>query len=184
MIGRTYTSMPPFLQIRAEVEIVNASGMLRVTIEHRYPVLLFLIEAIFIVGAIFWGWDRQWWGLSGVSVVGAAILVLNVIYLGYHVTGSEVIEFSDRQIVRSRTNLGLQRTSEFALDKCSGLKWHKNFGKPGFFRCQYGWRIFSFGKYLSQEQADRLLAALESWLPHVAAHLLRGVPLRGAAIQS
>jgi hypothetical protein len=64
------------------------------------------------------------------------------------------------------------------------LKWLEYFGKPGFFRCQYGWRTFSFGKYLSQKQADRLLAALESSLPDVAAHLLHGAPLRGAAIWS
>ncbi len=156
--------------------MVNASGAFRVSIEHKYPMVLFLIDAVFIAGAIFWGWDRQWWGLPGGSAVGVALLVLNVIVIGYHMTGSEIIEFNDRQIVRSRTNLGWQRSSEYELEKCSRLKWRKDFGKPGFFRCHYGWRTFSFGKYLSQEQADHLLARLESTLPNVANHLLATSP--------
>lgn len=173
-----------FLYPRAEVEMVNVSGALRVSIEHKYPMALFLMEAASITAAIFWGWDRQWWGLPQGSAVGAALLVLNVIAIAYYMTGSEVIEFNHRQIVRSRTNLGWQRTSEFELEKCSRLQWLEYFGKPGFFRCHYGWRTFSFGKYLSRKQADRLLAALESSLPNVANHLLRGASLRGAAIRS
>lgn len=164
--------MASFLQPRAEVEMVNASGTLRVSIEHKYPMLLFLIEVVFLAGAIFWGWDQQWWGLPNGSAVGGALLVINLIALGYHLTGSEVVEFNDRQIVRSRTNLGWQRTSEYELEKCSRLTWRNYFGKPGFFRCHYGWRTFSFGKYLSQEQADHLLARLQSTLPNVANRLL------------
>jgi hypothetical protein len=173
-----------FLYPRAEMEMVNASGALRVTIEHKYPKVLFLVHAASITAAIFWGWDSQGWDLPRASAMGAALLVLNIIGIAYYMTGSEVVEFNDRQIVRSRTNLGWQRTSEFELEKCSRLKWLEYFGKPGFFRCQYGWRTFSFGKYLSQKQADRLLAALERSLPTVANHLLRGASLRGAAIRS
>lgn len=168
--------MPPFLQLRAEVDMVNASGTLRVSIEHKYPTLLFLMEAVFIAGAIFWGWDQQWWGLPGGSALAGAFLVINIIGLGYNLTGAEVVEFSERQIVRSRTNLGWQRNSEYELEKCSRLQWRKDFGKPGFFRCHFGWRTFSFGKYLSQEQADQLVARLESTLPNVANHLLGTFP--------
>jgi hypothetical protein len=175
--------MPPFLQQRAEVAMVYASGAFRVTIEYKYPVLLLLSEAIGIAGVFFWGWERQWMALPRGAVLAALIMVLNLVVLGYHLTGSQVIEFNDRQLAVSRTNLGWQRTSEYELEKCSKLEWRKQWGKPGSFRCKYGWRPISFGKYLSQEQADRLLAELQRSLPNVAKHLLGGASLRGAFSQ-
>ena len=51
---------------------------------------------------------------------------------------------------------------------------HADVNRSAYFRCKVGWRRVSFGKYLSQEQADRVIAELETALPNVAKHLLSG----------
>ncbi|HEY6305010.1 MAG TPA: hypothetical protein VI488_00965 [Candidatus Angelobacter sp.] len=169
--------MRNFLQPRAEVDMVNASGVFRVTIDYKHPVVILLYEAMAIAGALFLGWERQWTWISSLwgPWVVAALIALNLVVLGYRLTATEVIEFSDRQLVVSRTNLGWQRTSEYSLEKCSKLEWNKPWGKPGTFRCKFGWRTISFGEYFSQEQADRLMAELQTALPNVAKHLLGGL---------
>ncbi|HLW54886.1 MAG TPA: hypothetical protein VKW06_18770 [Candidatus Angelobacter sp.] len=171
--------MPIFLQPRAEVEMVYASGALRLTVDHQFPMAVLLLEAIGVAGALFWGgwrWERELLSKSGGQLLVAALVVINVIILAYHITGSEAIEFNDRQLVISRTNLGWQRTSGYPLEKCSRLHWVKPWGKPGSFKCKVGWTRISFAHYLSDEQAQRLLGQLQMTLPNVAARLLGIVP--------
>jgi Integral membrane protein (DUF2244) len=164
--------MPPFLQPRAEVEMVYGSGVFRVAIEYKPPLLVLLLEASGILGVLFWGWDKQWQFIPGFRVGGVALLVFNLVAIASRISESQVVEFDDRKVSVSRTNLGWQRTREYALEKCSGLQWRKRMGKPNDFVFKYGWRTVSFGTHLRQEQADRLLAGLQNSLPNVAKRLM------------
>jgi hypothetical protein len=166
--------MPPFLQQRAAMEIVNAFGVLRATIDYKYPLTLLLFEVLGLTGVTFYGWERLFLTMPGGRgpIYVAVFTALNLVALGYQLTASQTIELNDRQLVISRTNLGWQRTSAYALEKCSHLEWRKYWGKPGSFRCKVGWRTISFAKYLSDEQANRLIAELRNSLPDVARRLL------------
>jgi Integral membrane protein (DUF2244) len=164
--------MPPFLQPRAEVEMVYASGVFRVAIEYNPPLVVLLLEVSGILGVLFWGWDKQWQLIPGFRVWGVVLLVFNLVAIASRISESQVVEFDDRKVSVSRSNLGWQRTREYALEKCSGLQWRKRMGKPNDFVFKYGWRTVSFGTHLRQEQADRLLAGLQNSLPDVAKRLM------------
>jgi hypothetical protein len=55
------------------------------------------------------------------------------------------------------------------IEACTELQWHEpGDGDNGGLQCKIGWRSVRFGEYISEDQANEILAALQRTLPDVA----------------
>jgi len=152
-----------------ELDIVAASGVLRVTVHRRFPwfTLLFEIAVILILATFAYrGWAKMsilfhviWvWGL-----ISAAIAFV------YQLSGQEVIEFDTQKLTVSKEIHGWERKREFRIEDCTELQWmggSKNL--PQGLQCKIGRKTLRFGEFLSEQQAIEILTALQRALPNVA----------------
>ncbi len=111
------------------VEIVMASGTLRVTVNPKPAWLPMLAEAIGI--ALFgvfvvrgWAAMAVWYRALLVWCIGSAC----VAWL-YQWSGSEIIEFDAQKLALIRQILGWNRAREYALTDCRDLEWRERTGE-------------------------------------------------------
>jgi len=98
--------------------------------------------------------------------------VAGVVAWFYQLSGSEVIEFDARQLRITKDILGWTRVTEHPIEACTELELHeKGEDDPCGLQCKVGWRTVKFGAYISEEQAIRILTALQRELPDVAYRL-------------
>lgn len=154
----------------AEVEIVNASGALRVTIKHKGFKSRLLFEVLTIGVAIFVGgvWPAGRREMAPLATTVVMVLIADL----FRLVTAEVVEFTALHITLSQTGLLWKRAAKYALDSCSELEWLKAWGSPGVFRFKYGKAWVTFGRGLTWEQAFGVLAELRNSLPNVDRHLL------------
>lgn len=159
----------------AKIDIVVASGVLRVNVSPRQHWLWMSCEAALLI--VF---DK--YVLSVWTVMSSVLKALFVFIAGgavvawfYQLSGSEVIEFDAKGIRIRKDILGWERTREYRIEDCSRLEPHvKGEGDQYGLQCKVGWRTVRFGEYISENQASEVLAALQRELPDVAGQLEAG----------
>jgi uncharacterized membrane protein len=161
------------LNHKAEVEMVFASGAFRVSVRPAPHWLLLLAETAFLTLSAFMTF-RSWHGTPwvGWTVIGILALSTAVVWLKVFFGSQEEIEFDAQHLRIRRETLGWNRTSEYPIERCSDLEILTNSEGPESLQCRFGWRTLQFGSYLSEEQAEKVIAALQDALPHVAQKLL------------
>jgi hypothetical protein len=86
-----------------------------------------------------------------------------------------VVEFDATGIRIRKDILGWERMREYRIADCRSLEPHvKDEGDAYGLQCKVGWRTVRFGEYISEDQANEVLAALQRELPEVAAKLEAG----------
>lgn len=169
----------PLFKRDSEIAIMSASGMLRVTVKPRFHPLVFIVEGAALAGFIFFGW-KQGWALHGQPSFLFSLLALGIgTSIWHQLSGSEEIEFNGQTqtLVVRRSVLGWPRTTELAFNDLSALEpryARENEGNSDGLRCKAGDRTITFGKGLSEDQVDGVLAELQRALPEVAHRLLSG----------
>ena len=162
----------------SEIEILGASGMLRVTIKPKSGPSLFVLQAACLAAFIYFGWNG-WRSFHGEGPLWFTLLLVGIASsLWFQLSGSEEIEFDgQRQVLAIRRRvLGWPRTREFSLNAVSALepRYAEEDTNPDGLRCKVGFGTITFGKGVNAEQADRILAELQRSLPDAAHQLLAG----------
>jgi hypothetical protein len=159
---------------KAEVEIVVASGALRVSICPRPTLGLLLTTAGLIVAFVAIS-AHSWWQSPTLVRIGEAIAVLGAVVAWFaQLSGSEEqIEIGQQGIRISRDILGWNSVSEFPIEQCSDLDVQSDSERSGRLQFRFGkWRTIEFGNHISNEQAEKVLDALADSLPEIARQLL------------
>jgi len=152
------------------VEMVAASGMLRVTVNPKPAWPLMCAEAVgIVVFAVFafrgWASMTVWLRAVLVWAIGSACVAWF-----YQLSGSETIEFDPQKLVVTKHILGWHRTREYSIADARDLEWREPTGEGDTYglQCKVGWRMVRFGEYIAQNEAIEVLTALQTNLPDVA----------------
>ena len=152
------------------VDIVAASGMVRVTVNPRPAWFAMLLEAGGIVAFGFvmvrdWASMALWLRALLLWAIASAI-----IGWFYQLSGSETIAFSAQNLSTSKETLGWNRTREYPVASCRELEWREQSGKGdnAGLQCKVGWRTIKFAHHISEDEAQEILTALQTNLPYVA----------------
>lgn len=152
--------------------MVAASGVLRVTVSPRPHWLWMLFEAVFLI--VFGGYALRYWAAMAVmlKVLFAWVIGGAVVAWFYQLSGSEVVEFDAKGIRIRKDILGWERVREYRIEDCTALEPHvKGEGDEYGLQCKVGWRTVRFAEYVSEDQADEVISALQRELPEVAVKL-------------
>jgi hypothetical protein len=169
----------PLFKKDSEIAIASASGMLQVTVKPRFHPLLFILEAVALIGFAYFG-RNQGLAFYRTQPLFFSLLVLGIAASLWHqLSGSEQIEFDGQKqvLVIRRSVLGWPHAREFAFNDLSALEpryAEDDESNPDGLRCKAGARTITFGRGLNAEQADRILAELQRALPDAAHRLLSG----------
>ena len=155
---------------KVNFEITPISGALRVSIRAE-PYLLGAVLQAAIVSVVVWMASRTFLSLPRFQqgflalAVGSAVAgIAQMLRRSEH-----TVEFTSEKLRIKRLFLGLPRTSEYAVDKCSDLAWRVPDDESGCtLECKVGFRKVKFGANVSEQQAQEILAALQRHLPDVA----------------
>ena len=154
------------------VEMNFTSGILRVTVRSS-PRLLVLLVGIGVPTVILAIFLPYWHGFS--------LLVRGVIVLGlighfgtfiFKLFGTEVIEFSQGNIVVCKEISGWERRHEYPIAECHEMQWDEGEGAEGDpqgVRFRAGRKWVRFGAEISEKQANNIFVALQNNLPAAAA---------------
>jgi hypothetical protein len=164
---------------RAEVEIVVASGVLRISVHPRpRPVsLVMTAAAIVFFGAIS---VLSWRQSTLLERILESVVVLGGVFGWFQqFSGSEEeIEIGERGIRISREIFGWNKTSEFPIEQCSDLDLQTDNGDSRQLQFRLGkWRTIECGSYMSKDQAEKVLDTLADSLPEVARKLLSSLDI-------
>ncbi len=159
----------------AKVDIVAASGVLRVAVSPNPHWISMASEAVLIV--VFGGCAFRYW-----AEMPTMLRVFSVWGIGggavawfYQLSGSEVIEFDATGIRVRKDILGWEKLREYRIEDCRSLEPHvKGEGDAYGMQCKVGWRTVRFAEYISESQAKEVLSALQRELPEVAQKLEGG----------
>jgi hypothetical protein len=155
--------------------MVAASGVLRVTVSPRPHWLWMLFEVAFLI--LFGGYSMRYWAAMAMMLKVLFVWVMGgaVVAWFYQLSGSEVIEFDAKGIRIRKDILGWERLREYRIDDCSALEPHvKGEGDEYGLQCKVSWRTVRFAEYVSKDQANDVLSALQRELPDVAGRLEAG----------
>lgn len=157
----------------ANVEITSTSGTVRVTVRPAMGLFVILIDAA-ILYELARSIPHAWPGMSLFNRAIVIAAVVSVVFASlYQLVGSEIIEFDQRKLTIRTELFGLGRTREYDIEKCSSLEGRQQTrGNHDGLKCKVGWRTITFGRYVTDEQTDQILAALQNSLPEVARKLL------------
>ena len=160
--------MPEFFGGRT-VEIISSSGILRVTIRPR-PSLLHTVTLLGVdsyVGSFLYA---HWSAFSTFTrVFSIWIMVSGICALFYRAFGEEIIEFDAKKLTIHKGIHGWERKREYEIADCRELEWEPgNKGTPPRLKCKSGWRSFAFAHYVPEQDAYKILVALQETLPDAA----------------
>jgi hypothetical protein len=166
------------LDERARIQIVFASGGLRAGLQPSRNWLLLLVEAaiIFLIAV----WTLRGWPTISLIDRGFALLILLGATTGWfeQLAGSpEIIEFDSKQLRIRRKKFGWEYIEDYPIQKCSDLEPRKYGEHHRGLQCKLGWRTIEFGDYLSEEQANEVLAALADSRPDLVPTLFPSVDI-------
>lgn len=152
------------------VDIVPISGVLRVTLKAEPELLRAGLEAA-VLSVFMWFASLSFVGLprlqQGLIAVAVGSTVIGLLEMLRH--RESMIEFGSEKLKIRRSVMGLMRTSECPIEKCSELTWREpNDENLNSLECKVGFRTIRFGEGLSERQAQEVLAALQCHLPQVA----------------
>jgi hypothetical protein len=156
----------------AKIDVVVASGVLRLTVNPRQHWLWILSEAVLIV--LFSRYAFRDWATMPLMLKVFCVWGIGAAFLAwfYQLSGSEVIEFDATGIRVRKDILGWERMREYRIEECRSLEPHvKGEGDAYGLQCKVGWRTVRFGEYISEDQANEVLSTLQKELPDVAGKL-------------
>ena len=151
-----------------KVEIVAASGRLRVTIQPKPSLFLMLFEAAGIIVCLVIA-IREWSVLSYLlRALLAWVECSTVVAWFYQLSGSEEVEFDSQKLTVRKNTFAWQGTKEYSVLDCRELEWEapSKHERQGL-KCKSGWRTIHFGDYVSEVQANQIMTALQETLPDV-----------------
>ena len=159
---------------RNRVEILSASGMLRVTITPQSKLYL-AIEVAITVAFVMIGW-KQWPALFREQPIIFTFVALGILTgLWYQVAGSEEIEFNQERMSIRKNRPLRPRSWECPLKDCALLEIREpGEGESDRLQCKIRGTTVTFGSGLSFEQANNILIELQRALPQAAHQLLAG----------
>lgn len=152
------------------VDIVAASGMLRVTVTPRQTWVPMLLQVV-VIGVFGAVTVRDWAAMTlWVRAVLLWAVVSAIVGWFYQLSGSEIIEFSDQKLATSKETLGWNRTREYPVANCRELEWRDQSGEgdSAGLQCKVGWRTIKFANHISEDEGQEILIALQTNLPDVA----------------
>ena len=163
-----------FNRPRCKVEILSASGVLRVIITPQISGLIILDAAIGIAIAVM-GW-KQWPVLFHENPVSFILGLTGLLgALWYQLGGSEEIEVDTQQLIIRKNRPGWPRSWEYSVRECSLLEIREDSrDNSDRFQINAGSTTITFGRHLSSKQADDIISELQRALPDTARHLLAG----------
>jgi hypothetical protein len=159
-----------FFNKKVDVEIVPISGVLRITVRTKPDIFAAVVDVV-VMSACVWMVSRSFTSLPRIEQILIALAigsgVAGIIEVLQH--RESVIEFGSEKLMIRRSVMGLMRTSEYAVQKCSELTWREpNDEDRNALECKVGFRTVRFGSGLSEKQAQDILAALQKHFPDVA----------------
>jgi len=160
-----------FLNQKTKVEITPISGVIRVTIASEPNFVGAAVETA-SMAVFFWLGARSFLNLPRIWQVviafGAASTVAGIFRMIRH--SEQLIEFGKEKVRIGRVVMGLERMSEYAVEKCSQLTWcePRDTEDGSVLEFKYGLRKIRCGEGLSAQQGQEILAALQEHLPEVA----------------
>ena len=152
-----------------KVDLVESSGTVRVTIHPRLRGLSGLVALVFdlvlttIVCYVVWRILHGLWPV-GLVVFAAASLLGSL----YGFVAEEIIEFDSHKLSIRKGFHGWERTREYRISECSNLERRVDEKGSSYLTCKAGGSRIKFGTWLSEKDADEVLAALQRTLPDVA----------------
>lgn len=155
-----------------KVDIVEASGILRVTVRPQPSLALLLFE---ISIACYLGVET-YRNSATISLVFRAFLFFGAVSIAggliYQLSGTEIVEFSAHKLRICKEIHGWERKREYGIEDCSKLQWIPGAeDAPDSLQCSVGWRKIKLGKHLSEDQATEIFAALQKSLPEITTRL-------------
>jgi hypothetical protein len=160
-----------FLNQKTKVEITPISGVIRVTIASD-PNFVGAAVEMASMAVFFWLGARSFLNLpriwQGVVAFAVASAVAGIFQSIQH--SEALIEFGKEKVRIGRVVMGLERMSEYAVEKCSELTWcePRDTEDGSVLEFKYGLRKIRCGAGLSAQQGQEILAALQEHLPEVA----------------
>jgi len=170
-----------FFADKAEVKLVVASGVLRVSVRPQ-PTLASLLSAALILA--FASMSLASWRQSALLVrIGEIGVVVGAVFAWLQqLSGSEEeIEIGERGIRITREIFGCHRVP---IEQCSELD--IQIDKEDSRRLQFRlgkWRTVEFGNYMSKQQAGEVLDTLADELPNLARILLPSPTLQSTGLR-
>jgi integral membrane protein DUF2244 len=161
--------------LSAEMDIVAASGTMRVTLRSNPRARLIHVAVAVIVAVIvgvfmLLGLEAQSARFASFPVFGFVLVTL-----WSSLPASETIEIDDQKLVIRREKLGWTRTSEYEIDKCTDFRANERQNwilLPTALWCKAGERTINFGQDMSSDQVAQVILELKRNLPHAADQLL------------
>ena len=86
----------------------------------------------------------------------------------YQFSGEEIIEFDSQKLTVRKGIRGWERKREYQINECSNLQWHEGHKGNSYLGGRVGRWPIQFGKELSENNANKILTALQRTLPDVA----------------
>lgn len=159
---------------KAQVEIGTTSGVLRVVVRPQPNLASLLVAAAAIVAFIVVS-IKSWQRTAFVERGGEVLITVGGVFGWFRLlSGSEEeIEIGEHGIRIRRESFGWNRVSEYPLERCSDLDLQTNKEDSRQLQFRLGkWRTIEFGRYMSKEQAERVLETLADSLPEIGRKLL------------
>jgi hypothetical protein len=158
----------PSLFDGSKVDLASSSGILRVTIHPRLHGLAGVV-AVGVDVVLVMIFYRFWPSVPYIErVVLLVILVASLLGSLYGFVGEEIIEFDSRKLNIRKGFHGWEREREYPITECSSLEWRAGEKGRSYLACKVGGRPIKFGIWLTENDADKILAALQRTLPDVA----------------
>jgi hypothetical protein len=120
---------------------------------------VFFIKLTYRFWPVMTPFIRVTWVLVLVSTVSAWI---------YQLSGEEILEFDSQKLSLRKGIHGWERKREYKISECTDLEWHEGHEGDSFLSCKAGRRSIQFGNKLSENDANKILIALQQNLPDVA----------------
>jgi hypothetical protein len=161
-----------FLRPQCKVEMLSASGILRVTITPQFNVWV-VVELVGFIAffAILWKQSPNFYRENPVFWTLFLLALLRGFW--YQVSGSEEIEFSQQRLLLHKDRPLWPLNREYPLAECSGLQTlEPSEDNSDTLSCRVGTTRVTFGANLSSEQADSIIIELQRALPDAADQLL------------
>lgn len=160
-----------FLEQNTQVDITSTSGVIRVTISSD-PNFIAAAFQTACMTLFFWIGAHSLLNLPRIWQIGialaATVTATRIFRMVRH--SEQLIEFGKEKLKIGRVLAGFERTSEYDVQKCTGLTWRepRESEDGSVLEFKYGLRKVSFGAGLSAQQAQEILASLQQYMPETA----------------
>ena len=156
----------------AKLDLEFSSGILRVTVHPRprwYVILIEISAASAIVAAFYRTWTQMSRLIHVLVICGGISSALALIIQFF---GTETISFDTQRITVCKEIHGWERKKEYMIQDCSELEWTVGSEDcPSGLRCKAGVKSVMIGADILEDDAIKILVALQQYLPAVAQKL-------------